>query len=160
MFRRPLPKSLCLLPEAFLMNSKASERCLQNSSSPQTVEGTDLSFRRNSWQKRFQWPLQRDNHLGNRPSKFVLSSFKFISFSHRFIGKIPILSLGSIGQVQLLCQRIFVQLKLRALAVSFDRQYHSDYSSSKESLTGENYVLPSGVSLLITTTLFLRKKFK
>jgi len=92
--------------------------------------------------------------------KFVLSSFKFISFSHRFIGKIPILSLGSIGQVQLLCQRIFVQLKLRELGVSFDRQYHSDYSSSKESLTGENYVLPSGVSLLITTTLFLRKKFK
>jgi len=92
--------------------------------------------------------------------KFVLSCFKFISVSHRFIGEIPILSFGSIGQVQLLCQRIFVQLKLRVLSVSFDRQYHSYYSCSKESLTGENYVLPSGVSPVITTTLLLRKKSK
>lgn len=63
-----LPKSLCRLPEALLMNSKARERCLQNSSSTQTVEGTDLSLRQDSWQKRFQWPLQRD--LGNRLSIF------------------------------------------------------------------------------------------
>jgi len=45
-----LPKSLCRLPEALLMNSKARERCLQNSSSTQTVEGTDLSLRQDSWQ--------------------------------------------------------------------------------------------------------------